>query len=172
MARAKKPRKVVFKREITYETLQQSNKSIMFVDPQLLADGEKFIETPPTKGYFETWTLTDKSNYFVRFDMTIDQLKQALEERTLTKASVVGKCVVDSHYIAVCNSRHKLLDKDDKSKVQIIDDWTGKIYCRIYQFEIDDMTQNYFVFEGTRSNRSCESFILISYDLFEDFDLS
>lgn len=51
--------------------------------------------------------------------MTIDDFKQAIADRTVNKASVVNKMIIESDYLCIVNNRHKLLDEDDADKAII-----------------------------------------------------
>lgn len=173
MARAKKPRIVDLKREYTFETMQQSNKSFWIIDPDLLESGVEWIDNPPTKGYLEQYVLARGKQTYVQLNMTIDDFKQAIADRTVNKASIVNKMIIESDYLCIVNNRHKLLDSNDTDKAIMIENWTGKIYSRVYSFVVDGEKdgRSYYIVEGCRSNRGCQSFIMIPLKMFDDLKI-
>lgn len=173
MARAKKPRIVDLKREYTFEMMQQSNKSFWIIDPDLLESGEQWIDNPPTKGYLEQYVLDHGKQTYVQLNMTINDFKQAIADRTVNKASVVNKMIIESDYLCIVNNRHKLLDEDDANKAIMVENWTGKIYSRVYSFAMDGEkdSRSYYIIEGCRSNRGCQSFIIVPLKMFDDLKI-
>lgn len=173
MARAKKPRIVDLKREYTFEMMQQSNKSFWIIDPDLLESGEQWIDEPPTKGYLEQYVLDHGKQTYVQLNMTIDDFKQSVVDRTVNKSSIVNKMIIESDYLCIVNNRHKLLDEDDAGKAIMIENWTGKIYSRVYSFAVDGEKdgRSYYIVEGCRSNRGCQSFIMIPLKMFDDLKI-
>lgn len=174
MARAKKPRSIDVKREFTFETMQQSNKSFWVIDPDLLESGEQWVDDPPTKGYLEQYVLNQGKQTYVQLNMTIDDFKQSIADRTVNKSSIVDKMIIESNYVCIVNNRHKLLDEDDRNKAIMIENWTGKIYSRVYSFTVDGQkeSRSYYIIEGCRSNRSCQSFIIVPLVMFDELNIS
>lgn len=165
MARANKCVSVSYtiKKDYTFGTTLVSNKSIMIVDPDKLADGEEWIDNPPTKGYDEIWSRRDHVIYDV-YKCSIDELATHLTNKTLSDDIKLGSVVIDSGYQAVCNSRYKLLDKSYSKDIAIINEWTGKVYNRSFDVIVTKGTNKVNVsfvgFEGIKSGRKSFNFIM------------
>ena len=172
MATKIKPRKIVFKKEYTFETVQQTNKSFWIIDPDLLESGEGWKTNPPNKGYFEQYAYCDANDQYVLINKTIDQLQQSIADRTLSEKDVVAKAVLASEFVCVCNSRHKLIDREQKEDAIEVNNWTGKIYSRMYLVTVENNQPfQFLVLEGCRSNRSCNSFVVINRKIFNQLQI-
>lgn len=157
MARAKKASKIMIdlKKQLTFNTMLVSDKSIIIVDPDNLRDGEEFVDNPPSRGYTECW-VRGVLEYTV-YPLTITQLNEHLNEDTLSGVIPLGKVAIASDYGCVCNSRNPVDKRVDKQSYTLLDHWSGKIYVREYDVNVSlnkkTATTSFITFEGVKSGR-------------------
>ena len=165
MVRTKKTHTINFKidlkKQYTHETMLVNDKSIEIIDPDNLKEGETFIDKPPSRGYVEYW-MQGITQYVV-YPLTVTELKDHINNNTLQTITPLGMVNLDSEYCCVCNTRNKPNTGVDKNSYTVIDQWSGKVYTRIYDLlaSTKKLTINlsFITFEGVKSGRGGKSFI-------------
>lgn len=164
MARTTKPTisfKVELKKQHTHDTMLVNDKSIEIIDPDILREGEAFIDNPPSRGYIECWMhgITD----YIVYPLTVAQLTDHINNNTFSQVDKLGTIKLPSEFACICNVRNKPNPETEPMYYTTINDWSGKIYTRIYDVVLSTKTTKYTIsfvtFEGVKTGRKSTSFI-------------